>query len=85
MLRVLLWTTVALHWSLFLANLCVVAAVLILAPWYVTIPVLHFEIQQFAGGRCPLTDLENWLRGRLGRPAIDGFIEHYVRRRWSED
>jgi hypothetical protein len=32
------------------------------------------------GYDCPLTDLENWARGRAGRPPLppSGFIAHYI-------
>lgn len=34
---------------------------------------------EFAGWICPLTPLENWLRGRGGAGAYSGgFVEHYV-------
>jgi hypothetical protein len=34
---------------------------------------------EFAGWICPLTPLENWLRGRSGEAGYEGgFIEHYV-------
>jgi hypothetical protein len=34
---------------------------------------------EFAGWICPLTPLENWLRGQGGGiPYASGFIEHYV-------
>jgi hypothetical protein len=34
---------------------------------------------EFAGWICPLTPLENWLRGQAGSTGYSGgFIEHYV-------
>jgi hypothetical protein len=34
---------------------------------------------EFAGGLCPLTPLENWLREKSGEIAYrSGFIEHYL-------
>ncbi|MCZ6719624.1 MAG: DUF2784 domain-containing protein [Gammaproteobacteria bacterium] len=34
---------------------------------------------EFAGWICPLTPLENWLRGRAGAQDYSGgFIEHYI-------
>lgn len=34
---------------------------------------------ELSGGVCPLTPLENWLRGRAGGAGYEeGFIEHYL-------
>ena len=34
---------------------------------------------EWTGGECPLTPLENWLRGAAARPGYrGGFVEHYL-------
>ena len=49
------------------------------APWF-HIPALAWAVLiESMGWVCPLTPLENWLRGQAGGAAYElGFIEHYV-------
>lgn len=47
-------------------------------PIYVWIPLNSFIlITMFSRSLCPLTQLENYLRHKIGKPAIGGFIGHY--------
>ncbi|ART62481.1 DUF2784 domain-containing protein [Kushneria marisflavi] len=49
-----------------------------LAVWH--LPALAWAVSlELNGWRCPLTPLENLLRGRAGQAGFeDGFIEHYL-------
>lgn len=69
---------ITLHAATIIGIAACVAATVYLAPWYIAVPVVHFELQQAFGGRCPLTVLENRLRRRRGLPVVRDFIGHYV-------
>lgn len=49
------------------------------APW-VHVPAVAWGVGiELTGQVCPLTPLENWLRGAAGRPGYGGgFVEHYL-------
>jgi hypothetical protein len=49
------------------------------APW-LHVPALAWGVGiELTGQVCPLTPLENWLRGAAGRPGYGGgFVEHYL-------
>jgi uncharacterized protein DUF2784 len=47
--------------------------------WFHIPAALWGALIEFAGWVCPLTPLENWLRGRGGEAGYQtGFIEHYL-------
>lgn len=58
-----------------------IAAFLVLPffePWYVAAPLMAVPPMLAVNrGPCPLTTVENWLRGAVGLPRIGGFIKHY--------
>jgi hypothetical protein len=62
----------------------VVAGGLLVARWgrvaWIHLPSVLWGIGvEWAGGVCPLTPLEVWLRRRAGRAGYEGgFIEHYL-------
>jgi hypothetical protein len=72
---------VGLH---FLFVLFVVLGGLLVLRWrrvaYLHIPAAIWGAAiEFAGGVCPLTPLEQWLRRQAGdAPYAGGFIEHYI-------
>lgn len=51
------------------------------APWYVALPLMTFMFYfTTTSVECQLTNLENYLRGRLGKRRIRGFVGHYFLR-----
>lgn len=72
---------VGLH---FLFVLFVVLGGLLVLRWprvaYLHVPAAIWGAAiEFAGWICPLTPLENWLRGQAGSAGYSGgFIEHYI-------
>jgi len=49
------------------------------AAWFHIPAVLWAALIEFAGWKCPLTPLENWLRRMGGEAGYQtGFIEHYL-------
>jgi hypothetical protein len=72
---------VGLH---FLFVLFVVFGGLLVLRWlrvaYLHVPAAIWgAVIEFAGWVCPLTPLENWLRGQTGSAGYSGgFIEHYI-------
>lgn len=50
-----------------------------LASWVHLPTVLWAALIELFGWVCPLTPLENWLRGRAGGRGYEGgFVEHYI-------
>lgn len=78
--------TVILHWIVVIGNLSafIILSIQGLVPgygvdWYVALPLCSF-IGLVTFSRvldCPMTQYENALRARAGRPLIKGFIKHY--------
>jgi len=70
---------VAAHMALVFANILAFFLLPFLAPWYVAVPLATF-LFSFMSTRqeCRLTNLENTLRQRLGKPKINGFVGHYL-------
>jgi hypothetical protein len=51
------------------------------APWYVALPLMTFMFHfTTTSVECQLTNLENYLRERLGKRRIRGFVGHYFLR-----
>ncbi len=79
--RILADAVVGLH---FVFVVFVVAGGLLVLRWpklaYLHIPAAVWGAAiEFAGWICPLTPLENWLRGQAGEGGYStGFIEHYL-------
>jgi hypothetical protein len=76
----------AAFYSLVVAHMALVIAMIIAffilpfyTAWYIALPLMAF-IQFFALTRveCKLTQLENFLRQKLGMKRIGGFVGHYV-------
>jgi hypothetical protein len=80
--RLWLWpvlvAVIVLHMGLVLS---VVASVFMLAlkqPWYICVPLCLFVYSYCTSPvKCVLTELENYLRLRLGINRIGGFVGHY--------
>ena len=79
--RVLADLTVGLHLAFVMF---VVLGGLLVLRWpklaWVHLPVaLYGVLIEWVGWVCPLTPLENWLRGRAGGAGYTGgFVEHYI-------
>lgn len=80
LLHIALYTTVIAHYLLFGGLLASIPFVLIYEPWYVSIPIVSWliNIGSLRGLRCPLTELENYLRRKIGLPEIKGFVSKYI-------
>lgn len=48
------------------------------APWYIALPLCVFIVHLCTTRiECPLTNLENVIRQKLGKKRIGGFVGHY--------
>jgi len=79
--RVLADSVVVIHFAFIL--FVVFGGLLVLwrsrAAWLHLPAAIWGVLIEFAGGYCPLTPLENWLRLRGGADAYPGgFVEHYI-------
>jgi hypothetical protein len=75
----LFFVVVGLHIFIVLGNILAFFIAPFLAPWYEALPICSFVLlisfsQEL---KCPLTRLENWIRVKLGKKRIGGFIGHY--------
>jgi hypothetical protein len=79
----LLWAfrlLVGVHMLIVIINVISLVLLPFLTPFYVATPICSLLVN-FMFNRnmtCPLTDLENSLREKLGLPKIKGFIGHYI-------
>ena len=65
-----------------LLNLLAFFVLPFLEPWYVSAPCVSIIFYlTFNRAPCPLTQIENFFRTRLGLPEIRGFIGHYILRK----
>lgn len=89
------WWTVSLY-LLIVVHYCLVLGIVssffvlpFLASWYVALPLMVF-IWFFSTSKveCKLTQLENYIRRKLGMKQIGGFVSHYfkkpAKRMWSK-
>jgi hypothetical protein len=80
---------VAAHWLLVVGFVLSFVMLPFRAPWYVALPLMTFMFS-FTTTRvqCQLTNLENYLRLRLGKRRIRGFVGHYflrpARKLWAQ-
>ena len=75
----LFFVVVMLHICIAFGNILAFFIAPFLAPWYEALPICSFVLlisfsQEL---KCPLTRLENWIRVKLGKKRIGGFIGHY--------
>ncbi len=72
---------VVVHVGIVLAFITSFFVLPVLAPWYIAVPCMTF-IWFFSTTRvdCQLTNLENYMRKRLGLKRIGGFVGHYFLR-----
>lgn len=70
---------VAGHMLVVIINLIAFFVLPFTYPVYVWVPLNSFIlITMFSRSLCPFTRLENYLRVRVGKPTIGGFIGHYI-------
>lgn len=72
------YTLVIAHIALVFAFITSFFVLPFMAPWYIAVPCMTF-IWFFSTTRvdCQLTNLENYMRRRLGLKRIGGFVGHY--------
>lgn len=84
MLRLALWVFLAIivvgHTAVVITNLAAVAVLPMTQPWSVSVPLVSFIVwlSTTRTVHCPLTNLENSVRRRLGLDEIHGFIGFYL-------
>lgn len=79
MLRILLWIVVAGHMAIVVGNILAFILLPFYAEWYVALPLMSFILFLSTNKvTCKITDLENYIRGRLGYRRIGGFVGHYL-------
>ena len=77
-LRVCLYISVILHFILFLGNILSALILPFVVPWYVALPLCTFLVRLMVSrDRCPATDLENYIRLKIGLPKI-AFVKNYI-------
>ena len=79
MLRMALYGVILFHFVLVFGMFISFFVLPFRADWSVALPLCVIIVNfMLARIHCPLTDLENVLRGRLGMPKIKGFIGYYI-------
>ncbi len=83
-LKIALAALVVFHGYIVVANVLAFFVLPFLTDWYIAVPCMSSILfLMFARGvSCPLTDLENFLRQRLGLKRIGGFVGHYFIKPW---
>jgi hypothetical protein len=81
----LLRLIVAVHMLAVIFNLIAFIILPFVTPWYVSLPIDTFLANLvFSNWNCPLTQLENSVRIKIGKPKIRAFIKHYlIQRKWN--
>lgn len=78
-MRVLLWFVVIVHFLLLFAVVGALFVIPFRCPWYISIPLIIYIVSLLATRvECPLTNLENAIRSRIGMKRIGGFVGNYV-------
>ena len=79
LLRIALFSIIALHFYVVIGNLIAMFIIPFLAPWYIALPIISFIVSiTFSGQPCPLTRLEDKIRHKLGIPQIKYFVGYYI-------
>lgn len=73
------YALVSVHLFAVIANLLALILIPFLADWYLVMPLMSLLITlNFSRNiDCPITRLENYLRVKLGKKKIGGFVGHY--------
>ena len=79
--EILLFTIQLLHWIFLVLIGVAVPLVLILEPFYISLPIcawiMHLGFSRTLD--CPWTRLENIYRSKCGKQEIGGFLSHNLR------
>jgi hypothetical protein len=82
--KLLLGLTIAVHAFFLVGNIASFFAlpIMMLGEWYVWIPLWSFQVNLMfnRSWKCPLTELENRYRKKLGMKPIGGFVGHYIKK-----
>jgi hypothetical protein len=78
-LTFMFYSLVTLHILVVIGNILAFFITPFLAPWYEALPICSFVLlisfsQEL---KCPLTRLENYIRVKMGKKRIGGFVGHY--------
>lgn len=77
--RILFYAVVVIHFVLLIANILAFIILPFVEPWYISIPIntfLFFFVTNPV--KCKVTELENYLRQKLGMKRIGGFVSFYI-------
>jgi hypothetical protein len=78
-MKFLLNLLVALHMAVIFGILVSFCVLPFKADWYVALPLMVYILSLlFTRVECPLTNLENKVRQKLGMKRIGGFVGHYI-------
>lgn len=70
---------VVIHYLVVVSNVISCFIIPFIFPWYVAVSIISGIVSLLTTrNSCPLTDLENKLRKKLGMKPIKGFIKAYV-------
>ena len=79
--KMILFFIQLLHWIFLVLIGVAVPLVLILEPFYISLPIcawiMHLGFSRTLD--CPWTRLENIYRSKVGKPEIGGFIKHNLK------
>lgn len=77
-LRACLFCLVIFHGTIIVFNGLSFFFLIFFAPWYIALPCCTMIGRVlFTNTKCPLTALENIIRGKIGLPTIESFAAHY--------
>tara|TARA_Y100000593_G_scaffold22677_2_gene45157 strand:+ start:11420 stop:11704 length:285 start_codon:yes stop_codon:yes gene_type:complete len=78
-LKIALAALVVFHSYIVVANVLAFFVVPFVEPWYVAVPIMSVVLLLVFSKvlDCPLTNLENHIRKKLGMKRIGGFVGHY--------
>ena len=80
--EILLFIIQLLHWIFLVLIGVAVPLVLLLEPFYISLPIcawiIHLTFSRTL--ECPWTRLENVYRSKCGKPEIKTFICHYIKK-----
>ena len=81
-LQLLLLGLVAFHFLVIIGNLAAFFILPFEVKWYISLPIMSFIARlALTTQPCPLTNFENKLRKKLGKPKISTFVAHYILRK----
>ena len=84
-LLISLFLIIVLHLFVVIGNFISFFIIPFLQPWYVALPICSIIVfMTFSrSSACPLTRLENLIRGKLSLQQINGFIKFYFYEAWK--